>query len=98
MVAATPASENELVTDDFDQFGSTVLGEILIADLVLNAYNEITITPSAINKTGTTILGLRLDKDVSSDSTFVADTSSVVQIASMDDADSGHHPFLTTVH
>ncbi len=98
VVTASPASESALTTDDFDQFGTTVLGEIAVADVVGNAYNEIVLDPSAINKTGTTILGLRFDKDVSNDSTYVSDATALVAIASTEDSDPSHRPFLTTVH
>lgn len=96
VVAATPGTEHALTTDDFDQFGTTVLGEILLADIVAAAYNEITLTTSCINKTGTTILGLRLDKDVSNNSTHYSDESAQVAISTADHANPARRPFLTT--
>jgi hypothetical protein len=97
VVVATPGTENALTTDDYDQFGTTVLGEIAIADIVEGAYNEIVLDPSCINKTGTTILGLRFDKDVSNDSTYVANNAAILLIASTEDTNPSHRPFLTTV-
>lgn len=96
VVAATPSSEEELVTGDFDQFGTTVLGEISLADVTVNAYNEIVLDTSVVNKTGTTILGLRLSKDVSNDSTWSAGIASTVSVGSMDHTNPSNRPFLTT--
>lgn len=98
VVAATPASEFELTTDDFDQFGTVVLGEIVVADIVTGSYNEIVLDPAAINKSGTTILGLRFDKDVNDDSTSFVEQTAELAIASMDNTDESRHPYLTTVH
>lgn len=98
VVVATPASESALVTGDFDQFGTTVLGEILLTDITLNSYNSITLNPSYINKTGTTILGLRFNKDVSNDDAFTSFNTAYLSIASADDATPGHRPFLTTTY
>jgi len=98
VVSATPGTENVLTTQDFDQFGTTVLGEIAVADIVENAYNEIVLDPSAINKTGTTVLGLRFDKDVNNDSTYASNATAYVAIDSTEHSNPSHHPFLTTVH
>lgn len=98
IVTANPGTEDILTTDDFDQFGTTVLGEIAVADIVEGAYNEIAIDPSAINKTGTTILGLRFDKDVSNDSTYASEKLALLSIGTSEHSDPTHRPFLTTVY
>lgn len=98
VVSATPASESSLITGDFDQFGTTVLGEIAVADIVESAYNEIVLDTSAINKTGTTILGLRFSKDVSNDSTYDSHDAALLSIGSAEHATPSHRPFLTTTY
>ncbi len=99
VVAATPRTEHQLTTDDYDEFGTIVLGEISLSSIVLNSYNEIVLDPTCINKTGTTILGLRFDKDRINDSSYnVGGNGAAVAIASMDNAVPVFRPFLTTVH
>lgn len=69
IVSSNPAADNNLVTGDFDQVGSTSFGNITLASWTTSdgTYNDITLNASgiaAISKTGITKLGCRIKKDL----------------------------------
>jgi hypothetical protein len=68
----TPASTASVPATEFGNFGNTSFGSVAYADVITGQYTEITINSTglaAINKTGVTSLGLRLEWDINNSTT-----------------------------
>lgn len=101
VVAVTPASDTDIVSGDFDQFGTTSYGSVSVSGCSNGAYVAITLNASgraAINLSGITKFGIRCGKDRSNSSTWSVDGSTNVSISTADESGSGQDPYLEIVH
>jgi RHS repeat-associated protein len=99
IVANTGSSNTDYVLGDYDQFGTTKYAtDLAWASHTHNAYNDFAFNATgtaAINTSGVTKVGIRVDKDISA---TVPTTSNFLRYNTADNADSNTHPKLIVEH
>ena len=102
IVSSSPASNTNLVVDDYDQLGTTSFAAIDITSLTANAYNDFSLDANGlanISKTAISKFGARVSGDTSNtEPTFGADQAALVEFNAADAAGTANDPKLVVTY